>query len=188
MLIRQSFGIWLSSKVGLQLCAFLIFFFFRCRASNCLLFLCVAGISIAGEKDITPEMLVKNLETVLRLLPEPESDDHWIDLPEIRESARPSSSRFIDQASAPLEEELENVVTSTGGGRTLSEEAQAFGAKTINHSASKDEDSSEHEDLCKSSVQHFAASSLPDYYTQPALTFFSNQAFSATTTRSIAFQ
>jgi len=101
---------------------------------------CVLGISIAGEKDVTPEMLVNNFEKVLRLLPASENDVE----PKCRDGSLGASD--FEQASAPMEEE-DNV--DIAAGRSLSEDAQAFGAETFNRSSSHDDDSSERDDLCK---------------------------------------
>lgn len=93
------------------------------------------GISLAGEKDITPAMLITNLEAVLRLLPE----DGAVSAAASANNSGRMSSTIFEHASAPSEEEFFDMPTP--GARSLSEEARDFGAIQ--------QDDSDHRDECK---------------------------------------
>ncbi|GKZ01183.1 hypothetical protein MPSEU_001069700 [Mayamaea pseudoterrestris] len=99
------------------------------------------GLSLGSEKDITPEMLVSNLQAILHLIPA-DVDISAIAAREQQTAQSPnvSGQEDGDNAESPLQD-----------GRSLSQEAQNYGA--VKSYKSQDEDASEvqsgkHQDEC----------------------------------------
>ena len=104
------------------------------------------GISIAGEKDVTPGMLMRNLDKVLRLMPDATmatyaaaaaaapnhvNDHHrpeW--LPSNIPEEEPDVTTPPVTPSAPIQEQQQ--IEPRGQSRSLSEEARDYGATTMN--------------------------------------------------------
>jgi hypothetical protein len=83
------------------------------------------GISLAGERDITFEMLLRNLEKVLPLLPEETSGAHGTESHELDDS----NASPVDLSSlTPL------AFDEVGNVRSLSQDARDFGATSPNGS------------------------------------------------------
>lgn len=83
------------------------------------------GISLAGEQDITFEMLLRNLDKVLRLLPEDATTPYVGDGEALDDSHNlhlPSASSLLDTA------EPSGDVDTGGAMRSLSDDARNFGA------------------------------------------------------------
>jgi hypothetical protein len=120
------------------------------------------GIILSGEKDVTTEMLVRNLDAALRLLPRitlPGSIDNDClpeDLPGAAEAALAPVADFNDVA--PISP---SSCDDLSGGRSLSEEARDFGA--VNHRRRRGDDSgstgSDNTDECKFAEQHLPCAS-----------------------------
>jgi len=108
------------------------------------------GISLSGEKDITTSMLIQNLDAVLRLLPEQENGYASAIIGQMNEREDASGSQLFEHASAPLAPDLEDIVpvTPEQAGRSLSEQARAFGA--VRSSSREKVDDLDHLDECKS--------------------------------------
>ena len=88
------------------------------------------GISLAGEKDITFEMLLRNLDKVLRLLPEEGGTAEEGTTEEGMEKYADESAEVDLSTLAPLQPRK---FDAGEDGRSLSEEARNLGATNPNH-------------------------------------------------------
>jgi hypothetical protein len=105
------------------------------------------GIALAGEKDVTPDMLMRNLDIVLRLLPRdrPRSaSDHGEYEDTNMFPPEPPTAPYFSDAEAIYPEDYHD----WEGSRTLSEEARDFGAVYRHGPSRLGQVGSDHDDEC----------------------------------------
>jgi len=103
------------------------------------------GIAISGEKDVTPGMLIRNLDKVLRLMPE--TSDHR---DEEEEPFEPPPMQSPDSVVPPIPPSAPRFDDDISNPRSLSEEARDFGAIDLKSDNGREERAGDesHDDEC----------------------------------------